>query len=135
MSSWRVEYFSDDFERFYLRLPAYEQAVVTAAITHVLEAHGIDAFDGGGGKPLGGGLYEFRVQRSLDAILSLAGVAPSQSETMGRQVSLRVFCTFHGDRIVLLFHGYNKGKDPSKRRQHKEIAKARKALTAWKRDH
>ena len=93
MSSWRVEYFSDDFERFYLRLPAYEQAVVTAAITHVLEAHGIDAFDGGWGKPLGGGLYEFRVQRSLDAILSLAGVAPSQSETMGRQVSLRVFCT------------------------------------------
>ncbi|MGO1971578.1 MAG: hypothetical protein ACTH2Q_01340 [Propionibacteriaceae bacterium] len=46
---------------------------------------------------------------------------------------LRVFCTFHGRRIVLLFSGYDKKKDPSKRRQEREIARARKALKAWRR--
>jgi hypothetical protein len=50
-----------------------------------------------------------------------------------RTVLLRVFCTFHGDRIVLLFHGYDKKKDPSAKRQAREIARARKLHAAWKR--
>jgi len=134
MPRWTVEYLGDDFERFYLKLPTYEQAVLTAAITHVLEAQGMDAFDGGWGKPLGGGLFEFRVQRSLDSILSPAGVEEGRPDASSKRVSLRLFCTFHGDRIVLLFHGYDKGRDPSRRRQQKQIARARKALAAWKRN-
>jgi len=39
--------------------------------------------------------------------------------------------TFYGDRVVLLFQGYDKGKDPSERRQTKEIRTARKHLRAW----
>lgn len=46
---------------------------------------------------------------------------------------LRVFCTFHGDKIVLLYHGYNKKTDPSEKRQRREIAKARKIHERWKR--
>ncbi len=46
---------------------------------------------------------------------------------------LRVFCTFSGDRIVLLYHGYNKKADPSEKRQNREIAKARKLHEWWKR--
>jgi hypothetical protein len=46
-------------------------------------------------------------------------------------VLLRLFVTFHGDRVVLLFQGYDKGKDPSGRRQTKEIKTARKHLRAW----
>jgi hypothetical protein len=50
-----------------------------------------------------------------------------------RQVLLRVHCTFYGNRIVLLFSGYDKGKDSSARRQQQEIRAARKALARWRR--
>jgi hypothetical protein len=33
-----------------------------------------------------------------------------------------------------LFQGYDKGKDPSERRQQREIKRARKYLDAWKRE-
>ena len=48
-------------------------------------------------------------------------------------VLIRVICTFHGDKIVLLSSGYDKKKDPSDKRQQREIAKARKIHEQWKR--
>ena len=62
--TWSVEYDGDAFERFFVSLPDYEQAVVGTAITHVLAIHGIDVCAGEWGKPLGKGLYEFRIRRS-----------------------------------------------------------------------
>lgn len=123
MTNWSVDYEGDWFERFFLSLPEYEQAVLAAAIEHVLEVHGIDICAGEWGKPLGEGLFEFRVRRSLSAILTEAGIEPPLAEQAGtdRQVLLRVFCTFHGSRIVLLYSGYDKKKDPSDRRQQQEI--------------
>lgn len=47
-------------------------------------------------------------------------------------ILLRLFVHFHGQRIVLLLGGYDKGADSTDRRQQREIATARKALTAWK---
>jgi len=130
--TWSVEYDGDAFERFFVSLPDYEQAVVGTAITHVLAVHGIDVCAGEWGKPLGKGLYEFRIRRSLNAILTLAGLAPATIPGADRPVLLRVFCTFHGNKIVLLFHGYDKLRDPSPKRQQKEIAKARKLHDEWK---
>lgn len=135
MPTWSVEYVGDSFERFLLSLPAYEQAVLIAAIEHVLQVHGVDICAGEWGKPLGGGLYEFRVRKSLRAILAAAGVANSPSHGSDGMVLLRVFCTFHGNMIVVLYHGYNKKADPSKSRQQREIAKARKLHERWKRSH
>jgi hypothetical protein len=43
-----------------------------------------------------------------------------------------VFVHFHGPRVVLLLSGYDKGDDPSDRRQEKAIAKARQYLTEWR---
>ena len=48
-------------------------------------------------------------------------------------ILLRMFVHFYGDRVVLLMHGYDKGGDPSEKRQNREIAEARRRLTAWKR--
>ncbi|SJM70296.1 hypothetical protein FM102_13765 [Corynebacterium glutamicum] len=45
---------------------------------------------------------------------------------------LRVFCTFHGKKIVLLLGGYNKHRDSSKKRKETETKRARKVLKAWK---
>jgi hypothetical protein len=46
-----------------------------------------------------------------------------------------VFCTFYGERVAVLLHGYNKASDPSTKRQHREIAKARVVLAEWSRAH
>jgi len=63
--AWTVEVAGDDFERFMRKLPEYEQAVVDAAIRHVLAVEGIGICDSEWGKALGAGRYEFRVRRSL----------------------------------------------------------------------
>lgn len=44
---------------------------------------------------------------------------------------LRVFFCTSGQKVILLLSGYDKGKDPSDRRQDREVAKARKLLTAY----
>lgn len=130
---WTIEYEGAGFERFLRSLPGYEQAVLIAAIEHVLARHGIDICAGEWGKPLGSGLYEFRVRRSLTAILSEAGVDAAGFPGADRGVLLRVFCTFYGDKVVLLYQGYDKKRDPSEKRQQREIAQARKVHDAWKR--
>ena len=59
-----------------------------------------------------------------------AGQAPPATP---EKVLLRVFVHFHGQRVILLLHGYDKGADDSPRHQQREIAVARKRLGAWKR--
>lgn len=131
VTNWSIEYEGDRFEKFLLGLPQYEQAVLVAAIEHVLAVHGIDVCAGEWGKPLGGGLYEFRVRRSLGAILRAAGVEDAQV-ARDSSVLLRVFCTFTGARVVLLLGGYDKGRDPSAKRQQREIERARRIHRAWR---
>lgn len=135
---WSIDvYEQSNFEKFYVKLDELDQAVLQAAIDHVLKPYGIDICQNEWGKSLGDGLYEFRIRRSLATILSEYGppgaVDRLSSRHRARRPLLRVFCTFHGDRIVLLLGGYNKGKDPSRKRQEKEIKKARKNLKDWKR--
>lgn len=123
---WSIGYVSPGFARFLSSLPPWKQAVVLAAIDNVLVHSGIDICDSEWGKPLGRGLYEFRVRRVL---------AGTNSQPVGTQgVVLRVFCAFYGSHQVALLSGYDKGRDPSSKRQEREIAKARKLLANWKRD-
>jgi len=42
-----------------------------------------------------------------------------------------VFCHAHGDRLILLLAAYDKGENPSPRRQNTEIALARARLRDW----
>jgi len=44
-----------------------------------------------------------------------------------------VFCHAYGNRVVLLLGGYDKGADPSPRRQNEEIALTRARLGDWRR--
>lgn len=134
---WTTELSTDGaFERFFRKLPKYEQAVLDAAIRNVLQVEGINICADEWGKSLGSGLHEFRVRRSLNAILSEANLAArTDLATPDRQVSLRVFCHFHGSKVVLLLGGYDKKKDSSERRQQREIKAARKRLRAWRREN
>ena len=128
---WHVEVASEDFARFARSLHEYEQAVLDVAVREVLAVEGQAICESEWGKALGRGLYEFRIRKSLDAILKLTGVVRTRG---GRQpVPLRVFCAFERGRVVLLLGGYDKGKDPSGRRQQREISAARRVLADWKR--
>lgn len=140
MSTWTVEVWDDErtgrcpFDVWFGKLDEYEQAVVDAVIENIVTPLGMDICDTEWGKPLGGGLYEVRIRRKLSTVRtwgSPASDAEAPSAAGERTVLLRLFVTFHGDHVVLLFQGYDKGKDPSERRQAKEIKTARKHLRAW----
>ncbi|PVE94974.1 type II toxin-antitoxin system RelE/ParE family toxin [Microbacterium sp. TPD7012] len=134
MSAWNVQQ-QDAFERAFDKLPQYEQAVMVAAIEKVLGVLGHEVCATEWGKNLGEGLYEFRVRKSLRAIhdeFKENGVdLPALPPGSDRGVLLRAFFTVHGDRIVLLLHIYDKKRDPSEKRQQREIKRARKLLKAW----
>ena len=66
------------------------------------------------GRQLGGGLFEFRLRL--------------QAGANGESALLRVFCHAAGDRVILLLGAYDKGKDPGRRRQDREIKVARRRL-------
>jgi hypothetical protein len=100
------------------------------AMREQLQAKGVGVCATVYGKQLGKGLFEFRLRRDASA-LALPGSFPAGSS----RILLRVFCHAYGDRIVLLLGGYDKGADPSPRRQGKEIAVARDRLADWQRRH
>ncbi|MGM9473454.1 hypothetical protein ACS5PJ_15805 [Pseudarthrobacter sp. YS3] len=136
VESWVDNYGRSPFEKWYLKLHEYDQAIVDATIEHVLEPLGMDICETEWGKALGEGLYELRIRASLNAILNRGASQDDLISVPGgdKTILLRIFCTFHGQRIVLLFQGYDKGKDPSDKRQQSEIKKARKHLKAWKKE-
>jgi len=45
---------------------------------------------------------------------------------------LRVFCHAHGEKVVLLLGGYDKGREPSAKRQNVEIKRVKQRLVRWK---
>jgi hypothetical protein len=93
------------------------------AMNTVLQEVGLAVCGTEFGKQLGGGLFEFRLRRDLRE-------AAGTNEATGR-ILLRVFCHAHGDRLILLVGGYDKGEHPSPRRQSAEIALARARLKDW----
>lgn len=103
-----------------------------AAMRAVLQRDGIGVCESEFGKQLGGGLFEFRVAGNPQAIIDeerkRKGKHPKKIDPPAEAVLLRVFCHAYGKRIVLLLNGYDKAKDPSKKRQHAEIVTARKYL-------
>ena len=125
--AWSVEYWVDGrghspFEHWFERLPERKQAVVAEVLSQVVAVLGPDICKSEWGKSLGGGLYEIRIRRWLN-----------EEKTGDSGPLLRIFCTFHGAKVVLLFQGYDKGKDTSGRRQQKEISQARRYYREWKR--
>ncbi|MBL8954251.1 MAG: hypothetical protein JNK82_25965 [Myxococcaceae bacterium] len=94
----------------------------------MLQELGIDVCATKFGKQLGGGLFEFRLRQAAGD----AGKDTAGTNLPPEEVLLRVFCHAYGDKIVLLLGGYDKGEDPSRRRQNVEIAEARTRLQRWK---
>ena len=113
-------------------LTATQRRAIGVAMAEILQVEGIAVCRTGYGKQLGGGLFEFRLRHDAAEILRSVG-KPARSEPGGERILLRVFCHAHGDRLVLLLGGYDKGADPNPRRQQREIATARRRLADFKR--
>ena len=112
------------------RLSASQRRALDAALRLILAEHGVSVCDSPYGRHVGHGLFEFRLdedEATLPHKWSPARTQPRPAAA-GDRILLRVFCHAHGDRIVLLLGGYDKGADPGRRRQQREIARARARL-------
>lgn len=92
-------------------LSAEDRRTVGAALRELLQEQGIGICGTGFGRQLSGGVFEFRLRE--EGLL------------------VRVLCHAYGDKLILLLGAYDKGRDPSPRRQETEIATARSRLADW----
>jgi len=132
--TWTVEFFEEDQGRQPARewlqsLDSAKRAAAIAAIEVLLTDLGLDVCGTEHGKQLGTGLFEFRIRHDESVI---RGKASEEGSGKGVEVLLRIFCHAHGQKIVLLLGGYDKGAAPSKRRQDREIDIARQRLRSFK---
>jgi hypothetical protein len=103
-------------------LSATKRRALGMAMNEVLQRHGVQVVgERSWGRQLGEGLFEFRVDRKVKA-----------DDEVAEKIVLRVFCHAHGDRKVLILHGYDKGRSPASRRQQREIVLARSRLATWR---
>jgi len=79
------------------------------------------------------GIFELRVRHDATTILRQRGLpVPKEMKEGSGEILLRVFCHAHGKKVVMLLAGYDKGKEPSIKRQNAEIKRAKQRLTRWK---
>ena len=138
---FELEFFEDDHGRqpcraFLLSLESPKRQALEQALLGFLAREGNNVCGTEWGKALGGGLSEFRVRHTEDEVMRL--VRPDLVEALSERgnaippseakVLLRVFFHAYGDKVILLIGGYDKGRDPSARRQEREIRHARQLL-------
>jgi putative component of toxin-antitoxin plasmid stabilization module len=120
-----VEWFEND-------LSVHQRAAILAALKNILAYFGKDVCETEYGKALGEGLFEFRLRWGEDEVLRKIDANHEASSSKKHEgILLRVYFYPYGEKIVLLIGGYDKGDDPSGKREQKEIKGARKALTRF----
>ena len=138
MPRFKVEFYEDEQGDSpmlrWLRdeLAPIQRRAIGVAVREFLQEEGIGVCRSSYGKQLGDGLFEFRLRHDAAEILRSLGKA-ARTEPSGERILLRVFCHAYGNRIVLLLGSYDKGADPSPKRQQREIANARKRLKDFQR--
>jgi hypothetical protein len=103
-----------------------KRRILGHAMNVVLQSLGVEVCGTEFGKQLGGGLFEFRLRRDLHETSSMR-------DAEAAKVLFRVFCHAHGNKLILLVGGYDKGAHPSARHQNAEIELARSRLRDWRR--
>jgi hypothetical protein len=131
-----VPFVADDgavpFRRFVDDLSDFKFVALDTAVVRVLSLRGIDLADTEWLKALGQGLHEFRVRHDAGEIAHMFGGDAPTVTPPAAKILLRVFVHFYGERMILLLGGYDKGDDPTSRRQQREAARARRRLAQFK---
>jgi putative component of toxin-antitoxin plasmid stabilization module len=77
---------------------------------------GKDIAQSGYVKSLGQGLFELRIDHDAAELAQVFGAdlsaSPEWANLAAEGILLRVFCTFYGDKVVVLLLGLDKGTDP-----------------------
>jgi putative component of toxin-antitoxin plasmid stabilization module len=108
-------------------------SAVGLAMNHIVQGLGPDVVATRFGKALGKGLFEFRLDDTVDELLRRLGLPKKSKLAKAKptRMLLRVFFHVHGDKLILLLGGYDKGKADSKREQQAQIELARARLREW----
>jgi hypothetical protein len=137
--AWTLEFYEEGGREpvldFLRGLDELKEQALAAALRNVLAYEGIGVCGSSWGKWVQGapGIFEFRVRHDEATILRERGLpVPEQLQEAHTAILLRVFCHAHGEKVVLLLAGYDKGKEPSAKRQNAEIKRAKQRLTRWK---
>jgi hypothetical protein len=138
-AGWTLEFYEEDGREpvldFLRGLDEPKEQALAAALRNVLAYEGIGVCGSSWGKWVQGapGIFEFRVRHDAATILRERGLpVPEHLSESSTDILLRVFCHAHGKKVVLLLAGYDKGKEPSAKRQNAEIKRAKQRLTRWK---
>ena len=111
-------------------LTVEKRRIIGVAMEKVLQQHGMNVCEEKSwGRQLGDGVFEFRIDRT-QTITVKDRRGRKRKKTL--KVVLRVFCHAHGQKRILLLHGYDKGESPSSSRQQREIRVAKARLRGWK---
>ncbi len=134
---WRIEFYADEngYEpcRAWMgKLEAEKRIALEEALRLVLAQQRTNVVESQWGKALGQGLYEFRLRWTAAEVRAKAGRVSDDAAAKAGKILLRVFFCTSGQKVILLLGGYDKGRDDSSRRQGREIARARTAMTAHK---
>jgi len=133
---YQIEFYEDEAGNepalvFMRSLPGVKKRAIGVAINEVLQYLGPDVAEGNFGRNLGGGLYEFRLDQDAEQILRRSGKEPRPERDAGK-ILLRLFFHPHGDKLLLLLSGYDKGERPSRSSQQEQIHEAKAMLNRWK---
>ena len=135
---WTVEYYvtgsgAVPVLEWLRRLPEPKRAAWLAFVDFALVPMGKDIAQSGYVKPLGQGLFELRIDHDAAELAQVFGAdlsaSPELANLIAEGILLRVFCTFYGNKVVLLLSGLDKGADP--KAQPRAIRAARKLLADW----
>jgi hypothetical protein len=128
------EPYSAKYTSEYLRqeqdIPVLIQQVVRLLVLNILIGGGPALAKTSWLKPLGQGLWEFRIGGNVDSVLKRAGVE-SSSRLGSQKLLIRVFCAFEADGILLI-GCYNKLRFGGGRPQSLAITRARKVLLTFR---
>ena len=137
-AKWRIEFYEDaqgrrPVEKWIDGLSDQKAGAVILALQEVLAVDGIKLISSAWLKPLGSGLYEFRIRHSASEIQAMYKVANRVLARGTTAILLRVFVAFEGEKLIVLLGAYDKGKNDKQSFQQAQIEIARKRLRDWKR--
>ncbi len=139
--AWTLEFYEEGGHEpvldFLRGLDQVKEQALAAALRNVLAYEGIGVCATSWGKWVEGapGIFEFRVRQDAATILRERNLpVPANLAASHRDILLRVFRHAHGRKVVLLLAAYDKGRQPSVKRQNREIGRAKQRLAQWKAD-
>jgi putative component of toxin-antitoxin plasmid stabilization module len=132
VAMWSAEFYAESngaepCRTWLEKLTEPKRDAVLVALAQVLERLGPGVCETEWGKPLGQGLYEFRIRHTAEETAAMFA-GEQRGAKKPTAILLRVFFHLYGRKVILLLGGYDKGKDPSESRQQREITTARRRL-------